>query len=110
MDKDRHVSTPTMEADTQGDTEDTRGSSQVSSSCDSQLAKSVLVATGLTQKSSSTLDVSTQQTVVFDRMAIIRSYQVEQALLDEDTINYLQASNNISTHKNYDIQWKRWAT
>ena len=110
MDKDRHVSTPTMEADTQGDTEDTRGSSQVSSSCDSQLAKSVLVATGLTQKSSSTLDFSTQQTVVFDRMAIIRSYQVEQALLDEDTINYLQASNNISTHKNYDIQWKRWAT
>ncbi|KAG1435176.1 hypothetical protein G6F56_014061 [Rhizopus delemar] len=108
MAQDRLISTPSMEDDSEGDQETQRGQDQISSTYYAQLANPILVAHDLTTEHQVTNAISDQQTMVFDRLAIIRAHEVQENGLTPESSEYLRMSNKEATHRNYNLQWKRW--
>ncbi|KAG0919462.1 hypothetical protein G6F31_021108 [Rhizopus arrhizus] len=110
MVKDRDLSAFTMEINPKGSEETESRQSQDGCTYHTQLAEPILVANGFTSEHSKTINLQSEQTMVLDRMEVIRAYQLQIENLTEGIIDYLQQSNKITTHTNYDLQWKRWAT
>ncbi|KAG1454318.1 hypothetical protein G6F56_007347 [Rhizopus delemar] len=75
MAQDRLISTPSMEDDSEGDQETQRGQDQISSTYYAQLANPILVAHDITTEHQVTNAIPDQQTMVFDRLAIIRAHE-----------------------------------
>ncbi|KAG1474717.1 hypothetical protein G6F56_000185 [Rhizopus delemar] len=108
MAQDRLISTSSMEDDSEGDQETQRGQDQISSTYYPQLANPILVANDLTTKHQVTNAIPDQQTIVFDCLAITRAHEVQKNGLTPESSEYLRMSNKEATHRNYDLQWKRW--
>lgn len=108
MAQDRLISTPSMEDDSEGDQETQRGQDQISSTYYAQLANPILVAHNPTTEHQGTNAIPNQQTMVFDRLAIIRAHEVQENGLTPESSEYLRMSNKEATHRNYNLQWKRW--
>ncbi|ORE22399.1 hypothetical protein BCV71DRAFT_269754, partial [Rhizopus microsporus] len=48
-----------------------------------------------------------QQDLIFNRLDIISAHQQKKARMSGSVSDFLSHSNKISTHNNYDIQWRK---
>ncbi|KAG1460094.1 hypothetical protein G6F56_006026 [Rhizopus delemar] len=78
MAQDRLISIPSMEDDSEGDQETQRGQDQINSTYYGQLASPILVAHDLTTEHQVINAIPDQQTMVFDRLAIVRAHEVQE--------------------------------
>ncbi|OAD71791.1 hypothetical protein PHYBLDRAFT_72725 [Phycomyces blakesleeanus NRRL 1555(-)] len=105
--ENRTLLTPPMAVDPTSDTEIERRSSEDISDDNTRLVKPVLVADDSTTNCVNINTNTTAQFVEFDRMAIIREYQVRQEI-NEKVATYIRGANRSSTHKSYDNLWMKW--
>lgn len=84
--------------------------SEESGAYHAELEESILVANGSTAKFVDSNYIQGMQAMVLGRMAIIRKFQQQEQELAENVMEFLQQSNKLSTRKNYDLQWRRWAS
>ncbi|KAG1526955.1 hypothetical protein G6F52_001971 [Rhizopus delemar] len=83
MVKDRDLSAFTMEINPKGSEETESRQSQDGCTYHTQLAEPILVANGFTSEHSKTINLQSEQTMVLDRMEVIRAYQLQIENLTE---------------------------
>ena len=93
-----------MEADSTGIEETTKRQDDGPS-----LADTVLVANDASSMFRRPDRDDNQQDLIFNRLDIISAHQQKKARMSGSVSDFLSHSNKISTHNNYDIQWRKWA-
>ncbi|CEI86194.1 hypothetical protein G6F70_001295 [Rhizopus microsporus] len=97
-----------MEADSTG-IEETIRQGEDGGDSDFSLTDTVLVAHDASPMLRRPDHDANQQDLVFNRLEIIRAHQQKRAKMTSSVNEFLSHSNKISTHNNYDIQWRKWA-
>ncbi|KAI8874644.1 hypothetical protein K501DRAFT_281128 [Backusella circina FSU 941] len=108
MVEEGYISEPTVEIDPEGTSKTKEIPSTTSSSGDSTLAGSILVADDLTHETPRPSYEHENQQVPPSRMDIINKARIQSCLMNEASISYLQDSTRSETAKNYDQSWRRW--
>ncbi|CEI94800.1 hypothetical protein RMCBS344292_09005 [Rhizopus microsporus] len=99
--------TPSMEVDSTGIKETTRRQGKDGDDGNPSLADTALVANDASPMLRRPDHNASQQDLVFNRSETIRAHQ--KAKMSGSASNFLSRSNKISTHNNYEIQWRKWA-
>ncbi|CEJ00005.1 hypothetical protein RMCBS344292_14075 [Rhizopus microsporus] len=100
---------PSMEVDPTGIEETTRRQGEDGDDGDSSLADIILVAYDASPMLRRPDHDANQQDLVFSHLETIKAYQQKRAKMSGSASEFLAHPNKISTHNNYDVQWRKWA-
>ncbi|KAG1229379.1 hypothetical protein G6F35_002117 [Rhizopus arrhizus] len=108
MVEEGYVLEPTVEIDSEGASKTKEVPCTTSSSGDSTLAESILVADDPTNETPRPSHDHESQQVLPSRMDIINKARNQSGLMNETSVSYLQDTTRSKTAENYDHGWRRW--
>ncbi|KAG1413103.1 hypothetical protein G6F58_007669 [Rhizopus delemar] len=108
MVEEGYVPEPTVEIDSEGASKTKEVPCTTSSSGDSTLAESILVADDPTNETPRPSHDHESQQVLPSRMDIINKARNQSGLMNETSVSYLQDTTRSKTAENYDHGWRRW--
>ncbi|KAG0975500.1 hypothetical protein G6F28_012905 [Rhizopus arrhizus] len=108
MVEEGYVPEPTVEIDSEGASKTKEVPCTTSSSGDSTLAESILVADDPTNETPRPTHDHESQQVLPSRMDIINKARNQSGLMNETSVSYLQDTTRSKTAENYDHGWRRW--